>query len=255
MMTLDNNRQSWATLGLSDQFARHLGIYLKGKIGRLQYRVAYNEANASTLDNRDPLIDGTTVYGGRAILGSGEAGKVFQGYFDYNFLDEESNFLPYKVGTYLGSKRVFNIGAGFFNHSNGVVEANGEGADVTIFAVDAFYDAPLSGNNDAITAYAVYQNNDYGENFLLGPYSSGSMFYTHVGYLIPGDKTKARFQPYVSYNNSQVDAIDDNSTRLGIGGNIFLTGHHSKISIEYANTKFGNADATGLLTIQAMIFL
>ena len=255
MMTLDNNRQSWATLGLSDQFARHLGVYLKGKIGRLQYRVAYNEANASTLDNRDPLTDATTVYGGRAILGSGEAGKVFQGYFDYNFLDEESNFLPYKVGTYLGSKKVFNIGAGFFNHANGVVEANGEGADVTIFAVDAFYDAPLSGNNDAITAYAVYQNNDYGENFLLGPYSSGSMFYTHVGYLIPGDKTKARFQPYVSYNNSQVDAIDDSSTRLGIGGNIFLTGHHSKISIEYANTKFGNADATGLLTVQAMIFL
>jgi hypothetical protein len=138
MMTLDNNRQSWATLGLSDQFARHIGVYLKGKIGRLQYRVAYNEANASTLDTRDPVADATTAYVGRTILGSGEAGKVIQGYFDYNFLDEESNLLPYKVGTYLGSKRVFNIGAGFFNHANGVVESNGEGADVTIFAVDAF---------------------------------------------------------------------------------------------------------------------
>ena len=30
MLTLDNQRQSWATLGLSDQFARHIGIYLKG---------------------------------------------------------------------------------------------------------------------------------------------------------------------------------------------------------------------------------
>lgn len=28
-MTLDNNRQSWATLGLSDQFARHQGVYAK----------------------------------------------------------------------------------------------------------------------------------------------------------------------------------------------------------------------------------
>jgi hypothetical protein len=255
MMTLDNNRESWAVLGLSDQFARHIGVYLKGKLGRLQYRVSYNEANASTLDNRDPLVDGTTVYGGRRILGSGDAGKVIQGYFDYNFLDEESNFLPYKVGTYLGSKKVFNIGAGFFNHANGVVEANGEGADVNIFAVDAFYDAPLSGNNDAITAYAVYQSNDYGDNYQLGPYATGNMLYTHVGYLISGDKTKTRYQPYLSYNSRQIDAIDDNSTRLGIGANIYMTGHHSKLSIEYTNTKIGDADSTGLLTIQAMIFL
>lgn len=255
MMTLDNNRQSWATIGLSDQFARHIGVYLKGKIGKLQYRVAVNEANTSTLDNRDPVADGVTVYGGRRILGSANAGKVFQGYFDYNFLDQESNFLPYKVGTYLGSKKVFNVGAGFFAHPDGVVESNGQGSDVTIFAVDAFYDAPLSANNDAITAYAVYQNNDYGENYRLGPYATGNMFYTHVGYLISGDKTKTRFQPYVSFNSSQIDAIDDSSTRLGIGGNIYLTGHHSKLSFEYTNTKVGNADNTGLFTIQAMIFL
>ena len=85
MMTLDNNRQSWATIGLSDQFARHIGIYAKGSLGKLQYRVAFNEAGESTLDNRDPLVDGTSVYGGRRILGSADAGKVIQGYFDYNF--------------------------------------------------------------------------------------------------------------------------------------------------------------------------
>jgi hypothetical protein len=100
-----------------------------------------------------------------------------------------------------------------------------------------------------------FQNNDYGEEFRLGPYATGNMFYTHVGYLIPGNKTKTRLQPYISYNNSQIDAIDDNSTRLGVGGNIFLTGHHSKISVEYTNTKVGSADATGLFTVQAMIFL
>ena len=257
MMTLDNNRQSWASIGLSDQFARHIGVYLKGKIGRLQYRLALNEANSNTLDNdATPRAVGSgTVYRGREILGSGEAGKVIQGYLDYNILDEESNFLPYKVGTYLGSKRVFNIGAGFFNHANGVVEADGDGASVNIFAIDAFYDSPLSGNNDAITAYAVYQSNDYGEDFVLGPYATGDMFYTHVGYLIPGDKTKTRVQPYVSFNTRQIDAIEDNATRLGVGGNIFLTGHHSKISVEYTNSKVGDADSSGLLTVQAMIFL
>lgn len=256
MLTLDNNRQSWSTIGLSDQFARHIGVYLKGKLGKLQYRLAVNEANSSTLDNRNPIDEGVTVYGGRRILGSADAGKVYQGYFDYNFLDQESNFLPYKVGTYLGSKSVLNIGAGFFLHPDGVVEANGNGADVSIFSIDAFYDAPLGGHNNAITAYVQYQTNDYGENYTLGTtYTTGDMIYGHVGYLLPGDETKTRFQPYLSYNNRNIDAIDDYASRIGVGGNIFLTGHHSKISIEYSNEKIGNADASGLLTIQAMIFL
>lgn len=255
MMTLDNNRQSWSTLGLSDQFARHIGVYMKGKLGKLQYRVAVNEANASTLDNRNPLEDGVTVYGGRRLIGSADAGKVYQGYFDFNFFDQESIFLPYKVGTYLGSKKVFNVGAGFFLHPEGVVEANGEGANVRIFSLDAFYDAPLGGNNDAITAYAQFQSNDYGNNYFFGPYATGNMFYSHVGYLIPGEKTKTRLQPYVSFNHRSIDAIDDNASRFGIGGNIFLTGHHSKISIEYSNEKVGQADANGIITVQAMIFL
>lgn len=268
MMTLDNNRESWATLGLSDQFARHIGIYLKGKFGRFEYRLAVNEANTSTLDNRfgevvDPITGNTVVvnnsgetsYNGRRILGSRDAGKVFQGYFEYNFLDKESNFLPYKVGTYLGSKKVFNIGAGFFSHANGVVNSNGEGEDVNIFAVDAFYDSPVGANNGAITAYAVFQSNDYGDNYRLGPYTTGNMFYTHVGYLIGGEKTKTRYQPYVSFNSKSIDAINDNATRFGLGGNIYFTGHHSKLSIEYTNLKVGDADSQGLFTVQAMIYL
>ena len=254
-MTLDNNRQSWATLGLSDQFARHIGVYAKGKIGKLQYRVAVNEAGESTIDNRDPSVDGVTVYGGRRILGSGDAGKVFQGYFDYNFLDEESMLLPYKVGSYLGTKEVFNIGAGFFSHPNGVVEADGDGANVNIFAVDAFYDAPLGQDGSAITAYLTYQNNDYGENYNFGPYATGNMVYGHVGYLIAGPRDKTRFQPYLSYNTRSIDAIDDNATRLGLGANIFMTGHHSKLTLEYASSKIGDADSTGVLTLQAMIYL
>ncbi|MEM1339997.1 MAG: hypothetical protein AAGF96_19720 [Bacteroidota bacterium] len=255
MMTLDNNRQSWATLGLSDQFARHIGVYAKGKIGRLQYRVSFNEAGESTLDTRDPVADGVTVYGGRRILGSADAGKVIQGYFDYNFLDEESNLLPYKVGTYLGTKKIFNVGAGFFNHKDGVVEANGEGANVNIFAVDAFYDAPLGQDGSAITAYLVYQNNDYGENYNFGPYATGNMVYGHLGYLVAGAQDKTRLQPYLSYNTRSIDAIDDNATRLGIGANIFMTGHHSKFSVEYASAKVGDGDSSGILTIQAMIYL
>jgi len=255
LLTLDNNRSSWATLGLSDQFARHIGVYSKGKVGKLQYRVAINEAGTSTLDNRDPIAEGVTVYGGRRILGSADAGKVYQGYFDFNFLDQESNALPYKVGTYLGSKKVFNVGAGFFSHPSGVVKADGTGDDVLIFAVDAFYDLPVGNNGSAFTAYATYQNNDYGEDYNFGPYATGDMLFGHIGYVIPGDKTKARFQPYLAYSFRTIDAINDNANEFKLGANIFFTGHHSKLSVDYTNSKVGNADTTGILTIQAMVFL
>lgn len=260
-LTLDNNRQSWAVLGLSDQFARHIGIYVKGTAGRLRYNFSLDEAIANNLqEDITPEIDGPAVYQGRELLGSADAGKVIQGYVDFHFFDKESSFLPFRVGTYLGTKRVFNVGAGFLLHPNGAVilDSEGElqGEDVGIFAVDAFVDLPLAGNGSAITGYLVFQDNDYGRNFQLGEtYATGSMVHTHVGYLIPGKPDATRFQPYLSYQNRTIKALDDNASRIGIGGNIFLTGHHSKITIEYTNSKYAVSDNRGVLTVQAMIYL
>ena len=261
IMTMDNNRQSWATIGLSDQFARHIGVFAKGKFGKLQYRVAINDAASSTLDGRTPTADGSAVYNGRATLGSKEAGRIYAGYFDYHFLDQESNFLPYKVGSYLGGKKVFNVGAGFFMHPNGSVIDTGtdiapnlEGENVSIFAVDAFYDSPIGEDGGAITAYTVYQSNDYGKNYLFSAYGTGSMLYGHVGYVIPGDKEKTRFQPYLSYGNHSYDATDDNRSVLGLGVNAYMSGHNSKLTLQYENQKFGSTDSN-IISLQAMIYL
>ena len=261
MMTLDNNRQSWATIGLSDQFARHLGVFLKGKFDKLQYRIAINDASASSLDSRTAVAGGEAVYNGRLNLGSKDAGKTYAGYFDYHFLDQESNFLPYKVGTYLGGKKVFNVGAGFFMHPKGSVVDTGsalspnlEGEDVSIFAVDAFYDSPIGENGSAITAYAVYQNSDYGKNYLYSAYGTGSMIYGHVGYVFNGDAAKTRYQPYVSYGTHSYDAVSDDRSTLGIGVNAYMSGHNSKLTLEYKNQKFGALDAN-TISLQAMIYL
>ena len=261
MMTMDNHRQGWATIGLSDQFARHMGVFMKGNFGKLQYRVAVNDAMATSLDGRTAVAGGDAVYNGRATLGSAAAGKTFAGYFDYNFLDQESNFLPYKVGSYVGQKKVFNIGAGFFAHPEGSVintgdtaTANMTGEDVTIFAVDAFYDAPLGDNGSAITAYIVYQNSNYGKNYLFSAYGTGSMIYGHVGYLIKGDAAKTRFQPYLSYGSHSYDVTDDVRQTMGIGVNTYLSGHNSKLTLEYKQEDFGPTE-TAFITLQAMIYL
>jgi len=261
IMTLDNNRQSWATLGLSDQFARHLGIFAKGAFDKLQYRIAINDASVSSLDARTAVAGGDAVYNGRATLGSKDAGKTYAGYFDYNFLDQESNFLPYKVGSYLGGKKIFNVGAGFFLHPKGAVIDTGtalnpnlEGEDVSIFAVDAFYDMPLSDNGSAITAYAVYQNSNYGKNYLYSAYGTGSMIYSHVGYVFKGDLAKTRYQPYVSYGTHSYDAVGDDRSTLGVGVNAYMSGHNSKLTLEYKNQQFGALDET-IISLQAMIYL
>jgi len=258
IMTLDNNRQSWATLGLSDQFARHLGVFGKGKFGRLQYRVAINDALVNGLDSRneDPNFQGT-VYAGARLESPSKSSKTYAGYFDYNLLDEESNFLPYKVGTYLGSKRVLNVGAGFFLHPNGAINISSTGSEsqtVSVFAADIFYDAPIGDNGAAITAYATYQKNDYGEDYLFSAYGTGTMIYGHAGYVLPGDKAKTRFQPYASFALNEYDAIADNYNRLGLGINAYFSGHNSKLTLEYSNDNRGGTSSEGIL-IQAMIYL
>jgi hypothetical protein len=261
MLTLDNYRQAWSTIGLSDQFARHLGIFAKGKFGKLQYRVAINDATQASLDVRTAVAGESAVYNGRATLGSKAAGKTFAGYFEYHFLDEESNFLPYKVGSYLGGKKIFNVGAGFFLHPKGAVIDNGTdiapnlvGEDVSMFAVDAFYDAPVGEDGSAITAYGVLQSNNYGRDYRHSAYGTGNMMYAHVGYVFKGDVLKTRYQPYVSYGNHSYDAVNDSRNTLALGINAYMSGHNSKLTLEYKNEKFGDVN-TNIIGLQAMIYL
>lgn len=260
LLTLSGNRQSWSTLGLSDQFARHLGVFAKGNFGKLQYRVAINDAVTNGLDARVDSLTNEAIYGGKRLLGSKDAGFNYAGYFEYNFLDQESNFLPFKSGTYLGTKRILNVGGGFFYHPSGSViyddvsEKGFVGQDVRIIAIDAFYEAPLLGNNDAITAYATFQSNDYGTNYMFSAYGTGNMVHSHLGYLFGGDVSKPRFQPFVSYTSNTYDAVSSNKNILGVGANMYLSGHNSKISIEYKKDTFGEI-SNNTLTIQAMVYL
>ena len=80
------------------------------------------------------------------------------------------------------------------------------------------------------------------------------MIYGHLGYMIPSDK-KSKFQPYVLFANRQIEALDDKATQFGIGTNLYMNGHHSKLTLEYQNLKYAGADAVGTITLQAMIYL
>ena len=125
---------------------------------------------------------------------------------------------------------------------------------MNLFAADLFYDAPIGENGASLTSYAVFQSNDYGTNYFLGPYSSGEMLYGHFGYLLPSAKSTTRFQPYVSYNYTFVDASDQDRTIFGLGINAYLNGHNSKLTLEYKSESFGTINQN-TLSLQAMIYL
>ncbi|GAB4419691.1 MAG: hypothetical protein OHK0039_32380 [Bacteroidia bacterium] len=282
-MTLDAPLTNWFSLGTSDQFARHLGVYAKGQLGRLDYRFALNEGATRPLFRGSPDAEHDyTLYGNPERPGGG---MITQGYVNWMFWDKESNLLPFYVGTYLGTKKVFNIGAGFYNHADATATYRNDTVDVvtsinnaTSFGVDAFLDLPLGekGANGAITAYAVYYNHNWGDNYSGGLRfaGTGSAFYGKLGYLLPKFSDKVRVQPYVATTVASLDAWKQrnpsNTTAmdLKIGSNFFLDGHHSKITLEYylsnayapgsgisVGTQTPQADMAGTLRLQLMIYL
>jgi hypothetical protein len=270
-LTLDNYRRSWATLGLSDQFARHLGVYAKGNVGGFFYRVSVNSAIVNSLDvGRIPAVgeyNGEVLYTGTKEF-QDDAKWNYAGYFEYMFFDKEGDKLPYKVGTYLGKKKVLNVGAGFFYHPNAsityVQSTDTMGLktqhDASHFGVDIFYDTPLG--TGGLTAYAVYYNFNYGPNYTLGQtYGTGNSVMVEVGYLAPKFSNKISLQPYVQFSTVNFDAFDNGGNAVFGGVNMFLNGHHSKLTLEYRSTQnMHNNSASkpgrnGMVVLQAMVFL
>lgn len=280
MMTLDNPGMGnadarlfpWSTITTSDQFARHLGVYAKGTVGGFHYRVAANNARI----NQGAINPDVFTY---QVAGDGD-NWLLNGYFKYDFFDVESSKLPYFVGTYLGKKQILSVGAGFHYHPNalgkGPVDINGdaildadgnptitEKGDVTKFAADIFYDAPVG--DGAINVLGAYYNFDYGGEEALGATpggglvpASGSIVYGQLGYMLPfeiGDGM--RIMPYVTYSSQNLKHTPDNSNEVALGLNWFVNGHFAKITAEYATGKRGTpgAENTEVFTLQTHIFL
>lgn len=268
-LTLDNYRRAWSTMGLTDQFARHLGVFAKGTLGSFSYRVSINSNLINSLDV--PRIPTTpnhqTLYTGKYEFEE-DARWSYQGYFEYQFFDIESDKLPHKVGSYLGKKKVFNVGAGFFYHPKGSItytpiENPGDSIriqnNVMHFAGDVFYDVPVG--RGAVTVYAVFYAFNYGPKYTLGQtYGTGTSFLVQAGYLFPKFSEKFRLQPYAAFNTSKFDAFENSGNGLRTGLNFFLNGHHAKFTLEYGTTKNmynGNPKPSSInsITLQAQVFL
>lgn len=261
-MTLDQARPftQWHSLGITDQFARHLGFYFKGQIDKFDYRIAINNPGRNGLGmGRDfgGLSDSLTYNGFSVPENDGDlAGNIiYEGYFRYNFWDTESVKLPYIVGSYLGAKDVLAVGAGFFFHPNGMYNhRESEHENVTHLAADVFLEKKM-GDGDCFHAYASYINFNYGENYMSRWAGTGSNIYGQVGYYYKA----FNIMPYVAYQSGFYDAFNSNNPTpgfdagnpgsLNVGLNYYINGHFAKATLEYHsifnNPLEGGVDADG----------
>ncbi len=287
-MTLDAPIFNWPTIEATDQFARQLGVYAKGQLGRLDYRLALNKPFTNGLAPAAVKKDGIAVN----VLNENWATA---GYVNWMFWDKESNKLPFFVGSHLGAKRVLNVGAGFYHHPDATLYKTSEPQDSvfqahTAIGADVFLDMPINkAKGSALSILATYYHFDFGTRYIrnlgiLNLHSSaatanswagagnaqptmgtGDIFYLQAGYQLPKLKNGSAFMPYVTVTNKKFEALADPSTQYGLGLNYFVNGHHAKITLEYQTRPVYQANADnnaiertgyrGELILQTHIFL
>lgn len=245
---------------MNDLFLRNLSVYAKGKLGKLDYRFIAIQPMA--IQNSSAFTTLALDTASRESTFSTKPAQIqLSGYFAYNFLEQESNETPYTVGTYLGKKKVFNIGAGFKYQGKAMARYNGidtVSSAIKLFSVDVFYDAPLrKEKNDAISIYVGYFNYDFGYKYLkssapmnvtngIAPETTqingtgnasigvgtGQILYLQIGYLLPQKEIKpTRWMPYTAFTYQNFEKIGKASNIIEAGLNIFLNGHYSKLTI------------------------
>ena len=264
IMGIDLPLVAETTNDVNDQFGRKLSIYAKGKVAKLDYRVAIS----------DPLIVANSPINTFASFSGRPPKPQFQGYFMWQFKDQESNLTAYNTGTYLGKKSVLNVGAGFIVQPQAMWYRNAGSPDTLTqamkqVAVDLYYDAPLDTAKGAasISFYASAMHLDYGPGYLryTGPlnpanginskaaaiqvpgagntfgnalpiYGTGNVIYSQLGYKFKENLVgSTTFMPYVSYQYAAYKRLADDMHYFDAGVNWLLAGQASKLTLSYQN--------------------
>lgn len=261
---------------------RNLSIYAKGYLGKFNYRAAITNPYRNTANNlsMDSSISTETP---RA---------QYSGILTYSFLDKESIEDAYHKGTYLGTKKVFNVALGYMTQANAMWHLAPDATivydNMKVLGFDVFYDSPISKKGDAITAYAAFNNNNYGKNYIqsvntpnpaigdntlingsgagfLGV-GTGNIYYAQFGYLFAKSENidrKGRFQPYAATQIADLEALNTPMTMYELGVNYYTTGTLGpKFSLNYQNRaiydktltgQYKQSDRLGMVVLQCQV--
>nr|WP_315396169.1 hypothetical protein [uncultured Sphingobacterium sp.] len=253
--------------GITDMTVREMSAYIKGQLGRFDYRLVL--ADPYTATTADPALN-------VAKFSKNEARKDISGYFRYAFFDKENNETPFNAGTYVGKKKVLSVGGGFEYMHNALWHLDADKAiqndDMKSVALDVFYDAPVNKEKGtSISAYAMAMHNDYGPNYIrfsgtnnpatgivaanaslngsgnaLPTAGTGNTFYAQIGGTLPyfsRNNHNLQLQPAVSVQFANYNALKDNSAIYDAGISLLFHGNSSRLTFDAQNRPIYNSNA------------
>lgn len=256
IMGLDAPLYLQSTNDVTDQFLRKLSVHAKGKLAKLDYRIALSQPMAIQKSaGYNPAITSNASFSARPPAMETNA------YVMWQFKDQESNLTPYTTGTYLGKKRVFNVGGGLVYQPRAMWHlGSSEPVDtmehnMTQANLDVYYDTPVGGNGAAISAYAALTYFDFGPNYLrnngvMNPANgnnnpgilngggnafplvgTGTVLFTQVGYKFPDNSLGTiSLIPYVAWQHADYERLNNPMDFLDLGISWLLKGHTSKLT-------------------------
>ena len=250
---------NYPNIEMSDQFARQLGVFVRGQWKKWDYRFAMNKPFATNLQ---PQIG--------QIVDNNQLGKLsFNGYLMHQFLEKESTAGIFLPGFYLGTKSVFNLGVGFYSSKKATLAQPSEGVferyDHKILSADLFLDHKVGNPKKemALTIYSVGYHYNYGKNYLrtigiMNPgtidtsfsgtlalegagnsrnmFGTGNVWYTQTGFVLPKSISKSfKLQPFAAYTLKDLKGLNEIGHYYDFGLNAFIFSQHAKLTYQYSS--------------------
>lgn len=256
---IDNPGFSYPLVGTFDQSGRQLGFYAKGLLNDFEYRISISKPfSYNALDKCDTLYHTAYEYH--------NSNYAYKGYFNWQFFDNEKDLFPWKRMNYLGEKRIFNIGLGFYYQPEAMRSyrldiEKFQKHDVLLLGIDVFLELPQS-NYSSITAYLVWFNYDFGPNYIKkgglmnngvggsingapllqgggnGEWShgTGNILHFEAGYLLPEIKrlNGRKIQLFAGYTFKKLDALGCDLHQFDTGLNFLVFRNHVKWGVQYS---------------------
>lgn len=244
---------------IADQFSRQLGIFVHGEFDRLNYRFSVNKPFATSLR---PAVGGPAV-------DNNQSGKLaYAGYAFYQFFDKETTITAFLPGNYLATKKILNIGTGFYNNREATQTQPSENVfqshPVNILGADIYSEIPLGDKRKemGLTLYSVFYNYDYGPNYLrmsglLNPgtpdptftgqralegagnnrvlMGTGNIWFSQIGFVIPKFSNILKIQPFFNYALKDMKALNQNGSYYDVGASFYLYGQNARIVAQYSS--------------------
>lgn len=170
-----------ATVDQTDEFSRKMSLYARGQVGRIDYRFSLSDPYPIANSGNQVVLKANSA----TFAGYGHH-KQYQSYIMYQIFDKEGHNTPYMTGSYLGKKKVLNVGVGAIYQSKatwyqdstaGVTKTNAGGIpiptantkynDMLLLGLEVYYESPLNKEKGtALSLFGGFYRMDYGKNYL-----------------------------------------------------------------------------------------